>query len=683
MMWSNRSTGVNLMRSRSVLRILPVWLTCLVALGAARMSLAQEPEAEDSVDPPGRVARLSYIEGDVSMVPAGAEEWVEAVQNRPLTSGDKLSVGGGGRAELQIGSATIHLDHDTNFGFIKLDDEFLQTSLTDGAATLHVRHLADYETVQVETPNASVVLRHAGEYHFEVESATDRTIVKVRSGEADVVGGANKSYKVLANQQGVFTGLDTLTANIGSIPPRTAFETWASERERRDEGSVSAQYVSRDVIGYEDLDDNGDWIHEAQYGYVWRPRYVSYDWAPYRYGRWAYVRPWGWTWVDDSRWGFAPFHYGRWAQLHSRWCWVPGPRHLRPVYAPALVGWTGGPAVSASFTFGSGVGWFPLAPHEVYVPGYRYTPRYIRHVNVANTVLVNNGYINNVYSRNAHPWSYRHRGLADAVTVVSRDVFVGGSPLGGHRFRVNDHDLHRWRDNARPPVIEPDRNSILAGRPRTGMPRDARFMTDGPKSGGDFRSAHQRAMEVKRAERMHGNRSQDRFATGEHAATQARHGAEVIRGMEVMRAEETRGNARRVNTGQPPVQSFRDNPAARENPKRYAQPYTPRNNLRQTEPQQRHVTPAPQQPRPVMRDHMERSDQARFNQPRQAQPRSEVRQVQAQPRSQARQVQVQPRSEQPRVTVRDSGSNRGPKESQTARPPSHRQNSHGNARRPD
>jgi hypothetical protein len=665
------------MRSRSVAGVLTVWLACLVALAAARVSLAQEPQVEDSVDPPGRVARLSYIDGDVSMVPAGAEEWVEAVQNRPLTSGDKLSVAGGGRAELQVGSATIHLDHNTNFGFIKLDDEFLQTSLTDGVATLHVRRLAEYETIQVETPNASVVLRHVGEYHFEVDSATDRTIVKVRSGEADVVGGANESYKVVANQQGVFTGLDTLTAKIGSIPPRTAFETWAYHREQRDEGSLSAQYVSRDVIGYEDLDDNGDWIHEAQYGHVWRPRYVSYDWAPYRYGRWAYVAPWGWTWVDDSRWGFAPFHYGRWARLHSRWCWVPGPRHLRPVYAPALVGWTGGPSVSVSLSFGSGVGWFPLAPHEVYVPGYRYTPRYIRHVNASNTVIFNNTYINNVYSRNAHAWSYRHRGLADAVTVVSRDLFVGGSPLGGHRFRVNDRDLHHWRDNARPPAIEPDRNSILAGRPRTGMPRDARFMTDGPKSGGDFRSAQQRATEVKRAERRHGNRSQDRFATREQADTRGR------QRVEVMRAEEIRGTERRIITGQPPVQSFSDTPA-RDNPKRYAQPHTPRNSLRQTDPQPRYITPAPQQPRRVMRDQLERSDQARFNQPRSAEPRqlrqrsAEPRQVQ--PRSEPRQVRAQPRSE-PRVTVRNSGS--GPKESQTARPPSHRQNSHGNARQPD
>ena len=85
--------------------------------------------------------------------------------------------------------------------------------------------------------------------------------------------------------------------------------------------------------------------------------------------------------------------------MRQRWCWVPGPRHIRPYYAPALVGWVGGPSVNVSVAFGSGVGWFPLAPHEVYVPWYRHTPRYVRHVNVSNTIIVNNINVTNVYGR--------------------------------------------------------------------------------------------------------------------------------------------------------------------------------------------------------------------------------------------------------------------------------------------
>ncbi|MGH8176992.1 MAG: DUF6600 domain-containing protein, partial [Steroidobacter sp.] len=456
------------MTSVAFSRAAPFWLICLIAVAAASVASvstarAQEPVTEPTtVDPPGRAARLSLIDGEVSFAPAGTDEWAEAVLNRPITSEDRLWVGVDGRAELQVGSATVHLDRETQFGFIELDDDVMQMSLTDGAMTIRVRRLAEREAIQIETPNATVHLRHPGEYHFEVDPDSDQTTVKTRSGEADV-GGGSKTYTVRANEQGVFSGLDNLTAQVSPIASRTPFEAWANDRDRRAEQSESSRYVSRDVVGYEDLDEHGEWIHEREHGYVWQPRYVAADWAPYRFGRWAWVSPWGWTWIDNARWGYAPFHYGRWAHLRNRWCWVPGPRHLRPVYAPALVGWVGGPSVSVSVSFGSGIGWFPLGPREVYWPGYRHTPRYIRHVNVSNTIIINNNYFHN---RRDHHDDYRYRRHPHAVTAVHRDHFVGGRPVGGHRVRLNEGDLRQWRADSRPPAIAPYRESVLAGQPR-------------------------------------------------------------------------------------------------------------------------------------------------------------------------------------------------------------------------
>jgi hypothetical protein len=447
------------------------WLTCLMALASTAVVRAEQT----TVDPPGRVARLSLIEGEVSFAPAGTDEWAEAVLNRPLTSEDRLSVGADGRAELQVGSATVHLNRNSQFGFIELDDDVMQMSLVDGAATVRVRRLADGEVVKVETLNATVELRSAGEYHIEVNPDIDQTVVKTRSGEADVTGGS-KSYTVRENEQGVFSGLENLTAHTAPIAPRTPFEAWANDRDQREEQSESSRYVSRDVVGYEDLDNQGEWLHEREYGYVWRPLYVAADWAPYRFGRWAWVSPWGWTWIDDARWGFAPFHYGRWVHLRSRWCWVPGPRHLRPIYAPAFVGWIGGSSISASIVHGPGVGWYPLGPREIYRPGYRHTPRYIRYVNVSNTV-VSNHYITNVYSRprrhEDHRYrqeEHRYRRYAEAITAVQRDHFVSGRQISGHRVRLNERDMREWRDDPRPPAIAPYRESVLAGEPRERRP---------------------------------------------------------------------------------------------------------------------------------------------------------------------------------------------------------------------
>src|SRR5690606_13967295 len=347
---------------------LPLLINVLWLFPAAAQEAAPEVVEEATpavaVDPPSRVARLSHTEGEVIMAPAGTEEWAEAILNRPLTTGDRLWTESGARAELQIGSAAVYLNERTSFAFAELDDDVMQLSVIEGTATVRIRRLAENEIVRIETPNVAVSLNEPGDYTIEVDPSADRTIVKTRHGEAEVFAGEER-HVVRAGQQGSFSGLQDLLAQIEPLGPRTGFENWANDRERREQQSESTKYVSRDIVGYEDLDDHGDWRHEPEYGYVWYPRYVSYGWAPYRDGRWVWVSPWGWTWVDHAPWGFAPFHYGRWAYVRERWCWVPGPRHYRPVYAPALVGWIGRPHVGISVSFGSGIGWFPLGPREI------------------------------------------------------------------------------------------------------------------------------------------------------------------------------------------------------------------------------------------------------------------------------------------------------------------------------
>ena len=142
------------------------------------------------------------------------------------------------------------------------------------------------------------------------------------------------------------------------------------------------------------------------------PTRVAAGWAPYRFGHWVWVAPWGWTWVEDEPWGFAPFHYGRWAEVGGGWCWVPGPVVVRPVYAPALVVFVGGPRFGMSVSFGGGgggVAWFPLGPREVYVPPYRTSVRYVQNVNVTNTT-VNVVNVTNVYNNvNVTKITYMHQ----------------------------------------------------------------------------------------------------------------------------------------------------------------------------------------------------------------------------------------------------------------------------------
>jgi hypothetical protein len=432
-------------------------LALAAVLGFPLLQVVSAQEVAEGEDPPDRVARLSYRQGDVSLEEAGSEERATAPLNRPLTTGDRLWADQDARAELQVGSAALHLDEYTAIELKDLGSDSLRVGLDEGVLTVHVRDVGREEIIEIDTPNTVVALLEPGEYTIEVNRGGDTTVVKVRDGASTVDSGERgaRTYHVDAGRQGIFTGKDRLSAAIDSVERRSGFEQWADDREDRVSRAASTRYVSREVIGYEDLDEYGDWRPSPEYGYVWYPRSVVVGWAPYRYGHWAWVRPWGWTWMDDAPWGFAPFHYGRWAFVGSRWGWVPGPRSIRPVYAPALVAWVGGPSVSVSVSFGGGVGWFPLGPREVYVPGYRASRRHINDVNISNTVIVNNNYITNVYESRGRNERYVHQGRGDAVTVVSRDDFTRGRPVDRNQIRWNDRDRGVIETNTLSPERDP------------------------------------------------------------------------------------------------------------------------------------------------------------------------------------------------------------------------------------
>jgi hypothetical protein len=436
-------------------RLAVLALLALFPLGAAW--------AEEG-DPPGRVARLSDAEGSVSLQPAGVQEWAAATLNRPLTTGDKLWTDQNSRAELDIGAAVIRLGATTGFSFLNLDDNTAQMQVTAGTLIVRVRDLQANQTYEVDTPNLALSLQQPGEYRVEVNDAGDTTVVKVSEGQAQAAGGG-QSVAIGAQQRVRFTGTDTLANESASLGAPDDLDSWSAGRERQVRDSPSRQYVAEDVAGTQDLDNNGRWESTPEYGYVWAPTVVVAGWAPYRFGHWVWIVPWGWTWVDDAPWGYAPFHYGRWVEVNSAWAWVPGPRRVRPVYAPALVAWVGGPAGGVSVAFGANVGWFPLAPREVYVPGYHVSPTYVRNVNITNTTIVNNTYITNVYQNNVTNIHYVNN-TAGAVTAVPQNVFTSGQRVGGHTVHLPAEVLAR-APTAAPPAIVPIHQSVLgpnAGR---------------------------------------------------------------------------------------------------------------------------------------------------------------------------------------------------------------------------
>ena len=421
-------------------------------------------------DPPTRAGRLSYIEGSVSFQPGGEGDWLDAVRNRPLTVGDNLWVDKDSRAEIQIGSTSIRLGPETSITFLNLGNNVTQLRLSLGSVYFRVRRFDGDDAFEVDTPNLAFNVNRAGAYRVDTNENGDQTIASVYRGEAEITGAGN-SYRLDEGQEGTFSGTDQLSYDVGEIESPDDFGRWAQSRDEREDRARSREYVSEDMTGYEDLDDYGRWRNDPEYGNVWQPVGVPGDWAPYRYGHWAYVSPWGWTWVEDEPWGFAPFHYGRWAFVESSWCWVPGPVAVAPVYAPALVAFVGGAGFSVGIGVGSApVGWFPLGPREVYVPWYHTSPRYVQNVNVTNTrvtvVQVTNVY-NNYTTNHVTNVTYVNQHVNNSVTVVNHDTFVNARPVNSNLQRVDARQLANARVTpAAVRNVQPSRQSYM-GTART------------------------------------------------------------------------------------------------------------------------------------------------------------------------------------------------------------------------
>lgn len=374
-------------------------------------------------DPPARVGRLALIENGVDFRAERDDAASPAAINWPISSGAVLETDRRGRAEVWIGSTAYRLASNSRTEFAIVDDRQVSLQVDDGSLAVSILDRDQADDVTVHTPDGSIRFATPGRYRIDVYA--DHSELSTQAGQAQL-DDRGRITPVSAGQKVSFQSGGRVW--IDGDSDRDGFDRWVAERENATLARTSRRHVSPYMTGYQDLDAYGDWRPEDEYGSVWYPRGVADDWAPYRFGRWAWVAPWGWTWIDQAPWGFAPFHYGRWVLIHGRWAWTPGRLVVRPVYAPALVGWLGNPGWSLSFGFGSvpAVGWFPLAPREVYVPAYRHSSTYVRQINVTHVHDVT--IIDRTVRSGGHE-HFAHRALPRAVTVVPANLLREGRTI--------------------------------------------------------------------------------------------------------------------------------------------------------------------------------------------------------------------------------------------------------------
>ncbi|MBK6851596.1 MAG: hypothetical protein IPG93_08290 [Burkholderiales bacterium] len=469
--WRTGAPGGSVSLSSLLLQALAVVVLLVLALGLAGSPARAADDDDSVVDPPARVGRVARTEGWVTLQSHDNDESIDSPRNWPLTTGDVVATGDFANAELRVGASVFRIGENARLQFVRLDDDAIEIHLQRGSLALL---LNSYDAArEVTVSSAAGRFLPLGEGFFRIDASPTPGATAWRSGLQVDQAGATFTLK-----PGQYAELYLDGGWRPGSPVSDEFAQWSMRPDTPAPASEAA-LLPPDMTGVEDLRDHGDWQRSPDWGMVWYPRTVAVDWAPYREGRWAWVAPWGWTWVDDAPWGFAPFHYGRWVQWRGRWGWCPGEYTHRPVYSPALVAWADQPpprsGVSININIGRSMVWFPLAPREMYVPSYRATPRY--------RDVVNRPYVRQPMPRADErrfdhgprrigtPPVYRYARVEGARTMLPRNVFEQArKPVDAVRRHV---EPPRFRGQPPPsremvPIrITPDRNP---GRQPDGTP---------------------------------------------------------------------------------------------------------------------------------------------------------------------------------------------------------------------
>ncbi len=440
--------------------------------GVAIAVLAGVPaQAQQEGDPPAEVARVSVVLGNVSMEPASVDQFTAAGVNDALTTGDRIYTDTGANAELETGQVAVRMGQQTDLTVTSMIDPLEQFGLAQGSVHLRSFRLNPGTAVELDTPNAAVTVLQPGDVRVDVDPEGGTTTVELFSGQVQV--DANGFQQVLEGGQSVqLQGSDPVTTQVMDASQPDGLDGFSNDRDMAYQSGSEGEdaYVNPATIGAEDLNTNGDWESDPVEGAVWYPTGVAVGWVPYSSGRWTWMAPWGWTWVESERWGFAPFHYGRWEHRGNRWGWIPGAPVVRPIYSPAMVAFVGGPGVTA---------WFALGPHDAYVPWYHASAMYENRLNVSNQYDRDFGEVRAIYNqptlasayeaRPAH--GYVNRSLA--TVAVTQASFAAGRPVGRYDARVNA-DVVANAPVVPHPLVTPERAMVVGIPTRAIPPRVAR-----------------------------------------------------------------------------------------------------------------------------------------------------------------------------------------------------------------
>ncbi|MBV9745874.1 MAG: FecR domain-containing protein, partial [Acidobacteriia bacterium] len=333
----------------------------VLGMALAVVVAGMEPvRAQDPEDLKRGVARISFLNGEISIQRGDSGEWVAGAVNAPVVANDRISTALNSRAEIEFDSGYgVRIGGGADVTVMALEASRSQLAIGYGMLTVRVLRQTNAD-IEVDTPNVSVRPSKVGTYRIAVSDSGESQII-ARSGDVEVFTPRGSQW-VYAGQMMIARGTaaDPEFQIVQAGAP-DEWDRWNDSRDRPILNSPSQRNVPAGVYGSEDLDPYGNWVNVPPYGNVWQPMEPA-GWAPYQAGRWVWLDWYGWTWIGYEPWGWAPYHYGRWFySAPYGWLWYPGAIGVRHYWSPALVAFFGFGGAGVGF---ANVGWVPLAPYE-------------------------------------------------------------------------------------------------------------------------------------------------------------------------------------------------------------------------------------------------------------------------------------------------------------------------------
>jgi len=397
------------------------------------LSSIRAEDSEEEAEKNTLVGRIAHIDGQLLRYVPDEDDWVVAAENTPFGNYDVLYSSEDGKSEIIMPNNTMmRIGEETQVQLTELKSELTEVEVSSGSARFY--NNSSNAEIKVTNPFGDLVVPPEASCDLYLDD-DQAEVVGLKGSVVFKKSGTKGSHEVLAGSSSLVVTADRVSAASGNTYPK--WDKWNSDRDkvwdkRMQSRGKSEQYLPAGLQNEAyALEKHGRWErvnYEGDYRYFWRPSSVSVDWTPFSSGRWT-VWHGEQTWIPDEPFGYVTHHYGNWVQVRNRWYWGPPVSRVMvsaglPLFNigfnwyPGRVGW-----INSSIN----IGWFPLAPYELYYSHRYWGPR----------SRVRYGSHNYYYDKHKYR-NYRH-----ARVLRHGDLYKHNNYRRAGLRKVRDHNNYR------------------------------------------------------------------------------------------------------------------------------------------------------------------------------------------------------------------------------------------------